>query len=152
MERIDVELRIAGHASLDQDIREALRAGEVLKPLSHTLEERVLGSARLGDNSLRALIGECPVFVNVDWVVWIHGPKLKDCFVAMTELVNLIGQELGTPVVINLLDMRVAEPGQLRRRLKREAITGQIGKLALWALGSLVVLIAGGLIGIWIKC
>ena len=152
MERIDVELQIKGHASLDQDTREALRATAVLKPLSHTLEEQVLGSASLGDNCLRALIGECPVFVNGDWVAWIHGPTLRDCFAAMAELVNLIGQVLGIPVLINLLGTPESEPGQLRRRLNKEAIMAKIRKIALWVLGSLVVVLAGGLVTIWITC
>ena len=152
MERIDVELQIAGHASLDQQTRETLRSTPVLKPLSHTLEAQVLGSASLGDNCLRALIGECPVFVNGDWVAWIHGPTLRDCLAAMAELVNLIGQVMGIPVLINLLDTPEAEPGQLRRRLNREAIKGKIRKIALWVLGSSAVVLAGGLLTLWITC
>ncbi len=152
MEKIDLALKISGYASLGQQTREALRARAVLKPLPYTLEKQLLGSASLSDNCLRALIGECPVFVNVDWVVWIHGPTLRDCFAAMAELVNLISQVLETPVLINLLDTSEVEPGQLRRRLNREAKMAKFRRILLWGLGSSIVVLAGGLFTLWITC
>ena len=151
MKTLDVELIVSRHETLDEAIRRALMAEGTLKPLSHSLGKRIFGQLVVGDNVLRAQVGETGVIVTYDWVVWIQGPSLLHCVAALCVLISLVTNVLGASVVIKLLTSPDANRNPLHRHLARMSILTGAKRLIIWGLGSAVTVLASGAVGFWLS-
>ena len=154
MEVLDLRIRVPDHPTLDQSTREALMAGEAFRPLTHSLQRRLLGQVAPG-NWLTAQVQNSAVFIAEDWVVSIHGKKLIHGVSAMSVLLNSLGQELETPVSVDLLTHQNGNDEPLYRVLERQSKRGRIIGAIKWGatiMGSAVVgallqwLLFGGLL------
>lgn len=144
MEALELKIRVTGHPTLDQSIRESLMAGEAFRPLSHSLQRQLLGQVASG-NWLTAQVQDTAVLITEDWVVSIHGKKLINSVSTMTVLLNSIGQESGAPVTVVLINQNVSDE-PLHRALERESRKHRIVGAIKWGLTIIVSAVAGVLI------
>lgn len=142
MERLDLQIRVQGHLTLNSSTRQILMADEAFSPLSHNLRMRFLGQAVIGEDSLAAQIQECAVVITDEWVVSIHGKNLNRCFSAMVVLINAIGQRLEASVTIDLLTRLNGNGESLERSVEiedRNARIKEVVKITLPAAATLLV-------------
>ena len=129
---------------LDQSTRESLTAGEALRPLSHSLQMRLLGQVAAG-NWLTAQVQDSAVFIAEDWVVSIHGKKLIHCVSAMSVLLNSIGQELDAPVAVDLLTHQNGNDQPLHRVLEHQSKRDRFIVAIKWGSTIIVSAVVGAL-------
>lgn len=146
MERLDLQISVPGHPTLNEPIRVALLEGEELTVMTHDAQQKLLGHAAYGD-WLSAEIEDVGVFVSPDWVVSIHGRRLYECIVAMSVLMNSIGQELAVPVAFKLQPQTSGDRDKsLYEVLKQQARRDQIVRWTKWGLTILVSAVAGAVL------
>ena len=145
MEILELKLRVSGHPTLDQSTKEYLMAGEAFRPLPHSSHMRLLGQVAPG-SWLTAQVQNSAVFLADDWVVSIHGKNLIHCVSAMSVLLNSIGQELDSPVAVDLLTHQNGSAESLYRLLDRQAKRNHIIGIIKWEATIVVSATVGALL------
>lgn len=129
MEILELQLRVSGHPSLEQDTKEDVMNEETFEPLPHSSQIRLLGQVA-PESWLAAQVQNSAVFISQDWTVSIHGKNLINCVAAMSVLISSVGQELRAPVGVSLIShpSNRVEPLHLvlKRVDRRERIWGVI--------------------------
>ena len=143
MELLDIQLRVPGYATLDEPTRVELRNLDLFQPLPLHRAAQVWGGPIPSEVCFSAQVQDSAVFVTEGWAVAIRGPRLIDCVVSMCAIANMLGQELGTQLGIDLPEQRKGSGNVLYRALDRQRAMQRARAVGLWVL----TLAAGGLVG-----
>ena len=146
-----MHVRVAGHATLDQSVKENLLADEAFSPLSNSLRGRLASNVNPGANWLIAKVQETAVFIAEDWVISIHGAKLLNCVSAMCVVINAIGQKLHALVSIVLLNPLNKRDNRLYSLLDDENRRERLKRLLVWVSTIAISALAGGAISLLIR-
>ena len=139
MQILDLELTVPGCPAMDTSIREYLRNAEGFERLTHSMQKSVFGQvAPFG--LFTAEIQGSAIVISEDWVVSIHGKKLINCVLALSVLLNVIGQRINAPVEVKVSPYQVGSDEPLHRvigrQAKRSTILGYIEKVVFALLGA----------------
>ena len=143
MELLDVQLRVPGYLTLDEPTRAALRNLDLFQTLPLRRAEQVWGGPVPSGVCFSAQVHDSAVFITEGWAFAIRGPNLIDCVVSMCAIANILGQELGCPIGIDLPEQRKGSGNVLYRALDRQRAMRRARAVGLWIL----TLAAGGLVG-----
>ncbi len=120
-------------------------AGEVFRPLPHSLQSRLLGQVAPA-NWLAAQVQDSAVFIAEDWVVSIHGKKLIHCVSTMSVLLNSIGRNLNVPVEFDLLTPQNGNDEPLHRLLERQSRRDRAIGAVKWGATIIVSAVVGAVV------
>ena len=120
MEELDIQLRVADHASLDSETKASLMSTAAIKPLPLSDREKLFGNVPSG-NKFFADIESTGVMVTDDWLVLIRGRQLLHTVAAMTVLVNSLQEVLKSPVSIDISVVHNRNEGSIGEALRKQA-------------------------------
>lgn len=144
MESLDLKLSVFEHPEFNTSTRRRLREAPGFSDLSHSTQSRLLGGVT-PPGWFAAEFQGAAIFISDGWVVSIHAQKLTDCISAMVILLNAIGQQLRSIVVVELLNHPTWDGNPIDNALnreERERRTSEYRGKFIWALvGALIGLV-----------
>ncbi len=143
METLVVQFTVPDRQGLDDADRVALLDAEGMSALPPNRAEQAWGGPVPSQASLIAMIQDSAVFVTKDWMVTIRGNKLIDCVAGMCAFLNVLSQQLGTPVGVELSNTHYRSLRPLYRQLDRERTIRQWRSIGIWV----VTIVCGAMLG-----
>ena len=134
METLVAHLTIPAPTTPDEETRAAILRAEGMSRLPPNRAEQAWGGTLPGLIYLTAKTQDSAVFLTTDWVVTIRSNKLIDCVAGMFTFINVLGQQLGTPVGIELSDTHGRTSRPLYNQLDRERTIRKYMTIGLWGI------------------
>lgn len=142
-------MRGLNSSTLNLTPKETLMGGEPFGPLSPRTQIQCLG--QLAPSSwFTTEIQNAAVFVNEEWIVWIHGKTLLHCVSAFSVFLNYVSQELDTPIAIELLTHHNESDEPLYRVLQRQSRSNKVMRTVTWGSAILLSVGLGALVQCWV--
>jgi hypothetical protein len=145
MTDLEIQDRVNGYASLDQEIIRKLMGAEGFRPLTPVMQQRVLGQMIPSPSWLKAEASGSAIIVTNEWVVSVRGDSLEHCVAAMMQYRNAVAGQLGatvtgtlrTPAIDNIRPLHEVAA----RRESRWRLRGGVKTFSLLVAGALVSLV-----------
>ena len=146
MESLVVLLTVDDRPLLDENTRVLLRNNDAFKVLQPDRAEQAWGGTVPGHICFIVQAQETAIFITEDWVTTIRGRRLLDCVGGMCAVINVIRQEFGIPITVELSDSHYSRGNSLYAQLDQERVRRRYRAFGLWFFTIVVSGLAGALI------